>query len=176
VRQRLGYAPGRPLVICAVGGTGIGRHLLRKTIDAWPLIRAQRPGAQCVAVAGPRIDPASLPQSPGLEVRGYVQCLYEHLAVSDLAIVQGGLATTMELTITRRPFLYFPLAGHFEQLYHVAHRLDAHRAGQRLLYQDTNADALADAVLQALRTDTSGYRQHQPGAARRAASLIAELL
>jgi UDP-N-acetylglucosamine:LPS N-acetylglucosamine transferase len=82
----------------------------------------------------------------------------------------------MELTITRRPFLYFPLAAHFEQLYHVAHRLDAHRAGQRLAYQDTSVDALADAVLQALGTDTSRYRQHQPGAARRAASLIAELL
>ena len=109
-------------------------------------------------------------------VRGYVQDLYQHLAVADLAVVQGGLATTMELAITRRPFLYFPLAGHFEQLYHVAHRLDAHRAGQRLVYQDTNADALADAVLRALGTDTSGYGQPRPGAARRAASLIAELL
>ncbi|HEX7197990.1 MAG TPA: glycosyltransferase, partial [Dongiaceae bacterium] len=154
----------------------VGQHLLRKTIGAWPLIHAQRPDACGVAVAGPRINPASLPRHPGLEVRGYIQGLYEHFAVADLAIVQGGLATTMELTITRRPFLYFPLAGHFEQLYHVAHRLDAHRAGQRLAYQDTNADAVADAVLQALGTDTTGYRQHRPGAARRAASLIAELL
>jgi pimeloyl-ACP methyl ester carboxylesterase/UDP:flavonoid glycosyltransferase YjiC (YdhE family) len=176
VRQRLGYDPRRPLIICAVGGTGIGCHLLRKTIDAWPLIHAQRPDAHCVAVAGPRIDPASLPQTPGLDVRGYVHDLYEHLAVADLAIVQGGLATTMELAITRRPFLYFPLAGHFEQLYHVAHRLDAHHAGRRLAYQDTNADALADAALQTLGTDTSAYRQHRPGAARRAASFIAELL
>jgi len=176
VRQRLGYDPGRPLVICAVGGTGIGQHLLRKTINAWPLIHAQRPDARCVAVAGPRINPASLPRHPALTVRGYVQDLYEHLAVADLAIVQGGLATTMELAITRRPFLYFPLAGHFEQLYHVAHRLDALRAGRRLTYRDTNANALADAVLQALGTDTSGYREHRPGAARRTASLIAELL
>jgi pimeloyl-ACP methyl ester carboxylesterase/predicted glycosyltransferase len=176
VRQRLGYDSERPLIICSVGGTGIGQHLLRKTIDAWPLIHAQRPDACCVAVAGPRINPASLPRHPALKVRGYVQGLYEHLAVADLAIVQGGLATTMELTITRRPFLYFPLAGHFEQLYHVAHRLDAHRAGQRLAYHDTNADALADAALQTLGTDTSAYRQHRPGAARRAASLIAELL
>ncbi len=176
VRQRLGYDPERPLVISAVGGTGIGQHLLRKTIAAWPLIHARRPEARCVAVAGPRIDVASLPQHLGLEVRGYVPDLYEHLAVADLAIVQGGLATTMELAITRRPFLYFPLAGHFEQLYHVTHRLDAHRAGHRLTYQDTSTDALADAALQALGTDTSGYRQHQPGAARRAATLIAELL
>ena len=81
----------------------------------------------------------------------------------------------MELTITRRPFLYFPLAGHFEQLYHVAHRLDAHHAGQHLAYQDTNADALADMALQTLGTDTSAYRQHRQGKARRAASLIAGL-
>jgi predicted glycosyltransferase len=176
VRRRLGYDPARPLVICAVGGTGIGQHLLRKTVDAWPLIQAQRPDAHCVAVAGPRINPASLPRNRGLEVRGYVPDLYEHLAVADLAIVQGGLATTMELTIARRPFLYFPLGGHFEQLYHVAYRLDTHRAGRRLAYQDTNADTLANAALQTLGTDTSAYRQHQPGAAQRAASFIAELL
>jgi pimeloyl-ACP methyl ester carboxylesterase/UDP-N-acetylglucosamine:LPS N-acetylglucosamine transferase len=176
VRRRLGYDPERPLVICTVGGTGIGRRLLRKAVDAWPLIRAQRPEARCVAVAGPRIDPASFPRNPGLEVRGYVPNLYQHLAVADLGIVQGGLATTMELTITRRPFLYFPLAGHFEQLYHVAYRLDAHGAGRRLAYQDTDADTMADAALQTLGTDTSAYRQHRPGAAGRAASLIAELL
>ena len=33
----------------------------------------------------------------------------------DLAVVQGGLTTTMELVAGRRPFLYFPLANHFEQ-------------------------------------------------------------
>ena len=63
-----------------------------------------------VAVAGPRIDPESLPPHAGLEVHGYVDRLYRHLAVCDLAVVQGGLTTTMELTAAKRPFLYFPLA------------------------------------------------------------------
>ena len=35
--------------------------------------------------------------------------LYRHLAACDLAVVQGGLTTTMELTAAKRPFLYFPL-------------------------------------------------------------------
>jgi hypothetical protein len=30
--------------------------------------------------------------------------------------VQGGLTTAMELTTNRRPFLYFPLAHHFERI------------------------------------------------------------
>ena len=50
-----------------------------------------------IVVAGPRIDPASLPVSAGLEVRGYVHELYRHLAACDLAVVQGGLTTAMEL-------------------------------------------------------------------------------
>ena len=33
-----------------------------------------------------------------------------HLAACDLAVVQGGLTTTMELAANRRPFLYFPAA------------------------------------------------------------------
>jgi UDP-N-acetylglucosamine:LPS N-acetylglucosamine transferase len=58
-----------------------------------------------IVVAGPRIDPASLPRHDGLEIRPYVHQLYRHLAACDLAIVQGGLTTAMELTASRRPFL-----------------------------------------------------------------------
>jgi pimeloyl-ACP methyl ester carboxylesterase len=42
--------------------------------------------------------------------RAYVHELYRHLAACDLAVVQGGLTTCMELTANRRPFLYLPLA------------------------------------------------------------------
>jgi pimeloyl-ACP methyl ester carboxylesterase len=48
-------------------------------------------------LAGPRIDPASLPQADGLEVHPYVHGLYRHLAACDLAVVQGGLTTTPEV-------------------------------------------------------------------------------
>ena len=72
-----------------------------------------------VVVAGPRIDPATLPTHDGLEMRAYVHDLYRQLAACDLAVVQGGLTTSMELTANRRPFLYFPLRHHFEQNFHV---------------------------------------------------------
>jgi hypothetical protein len=52
-----------------------------------------------------------------------VHNLFEHLACSDLALVQGGLSTCMELVATRRPFLSFPLERHFEQCIHVQNRL-----------------------------------------------------
>ncbi len=83
-----------------------------------------------IVVAGPRIDPATLPQRDGLEVRAYVHDLYRHLAACDLAVVQGGLTTAMELTANRRPFLYFPLRHHFEQNFHVRHRLERYGAGR----------------------------------------------
>jgi len=176
VRRRLGYDPDRPLVICAVGGTAVGQHLLRKAIDAWPLIQQGQPDAQGVVVAGPRIDPQSLPHHEGLEIRPYVHNLYEHLAVADLGIVQGGLSTTMELTVNRRPFIYFPLRSHFEQEYHVAHRLHRYRAGRRLQYAETSTETLAEAALSTLGADTGPYLTHVPGGAKQAASLIADLL
>ena len=83
-----------------------------------------------IVVAGPRIDPATLPQADGLEVRPYVHDLYRHLAACDLAVVQGGLTTAMELTANRRPFIYFPLEHHFEQNLHVRHRLERYGAGR----------------------------------------------
>ena len=89
------------------------------------------PGLRMVAVAGPRIDPGQLPAHPDVELRAYVHDLYRHLAVCDLAVVQGGLTTTMELVANNTPFLYFPLGHHFEQRFHVPHRLARYGAGRR---------------------------------------------
>ena len=83
-----------------------------------------------MVVTGPRIDPASLPRRRGATIRGYVPDLYQHLAACDLAVVQGGLTTCMELTANRRPFLYVPLRHHFEQNFHVRHRLERYGAGR----------------------------------------------
>ena len=128
-----------------------------------------------VVVTGPRIDPASLPQADGLEVRAYVHQLYRHLAACDLAVVQGGLSTCMELTANRRPFLYFPLAHHFEQNFHVAHRLDRHRAGRRMDYASMDSTAIADAIAAEIGRPVD-YRPVATDGATRAANLIAELL
>jgi hypothetical protein len=72
-------------------------------------------------------DPDSLPPTDGLEVHGYVHGLYRHLAACDLAVVQGGLTTAMELTAAQRPFIYVPPRHHFEQDFHVRHRLARYR-------------------------------------------------
>jgi pimeloyl-ACP methyl ester carboxylesterase/predicted glycosyltransferase len=175
-RARLGFDPDRPLVICTAGGTAVGRHLLRKASEAWPLIQQARPDAYGLVVAGPRLDPSSLPPIDGLEIRSYVHNLYEYLAVADLGIVQGGLSTAMELTVNRRPFLYFPLKNHCEQVYHVAHRLERYRAGKRLQYADVSVESLAAAAVETLGADTSSYHPFKPGAAGRAATLMADLL
>ncbi len=82
----------------------------------------------------------------GVEVRGYVPDLYRELAACDIAVVQGGLTTTMELVAARRPFLYFPSAHHFEQQIHVAHRLARYRAGRRMDYATAVPEVIADAI------------------------------
>jgi predicted glycosyltransferase len=113
--------------LVAVGGSGVGSDLLRRVIAAYPEARRRVPDLTMVVVAGPRISPASLRACDGVTILPYVRDLHRHLAACDVAVVQGGLTTTMELTANRRPFLYFPLRGHFEQNLHVAHRLDRYR-------------------------------------------------
>ena len=163
-RARLGYELDRPLLMAAVGGTAVGEPLLRKVLAAWPLIRRQRPEAECVVVVGPRIDPQRLAGVDGVTVRPYIHNLYEHLACADLGLVQGGLSTTMELTLNRRPFLYFPLKNHCEQEHHVPYRLARYGAGQRLAFATTSAEQLAEAALAGLGASASGYRPHTLGA------------
>ena len=70
--------------------------------------------------------------------------LDRHLAACDLAIVQGGLTTCMELAAAGTPFLYFPLRNHFEQNFHVAHRLERYDAGRRMEYATASPDIIAE--------------------------------
>ena len=128
-----------------------------------------------VAVAGPRINPDSLPSRPGLEVHGYLEGLYRHLAVCDLAVVQGGLTTTMELAAAQRPFLYFPLYNHFEQNFHVRHRLDQYGAGRHMDFRSTDPDLLAEAIATEVGRQVH-YHSVETDGAQRAARLIAELI
>jgi len=175
LRDELGYRPDEQVCVVTVGGSGVGEALLRRVIAAYPEAKRRAPALRMVVVAGPRIDPAALPRHEGLEVHPFVNRLYRHLAACDLAVVQGGLTTTMELAANRRPFLYFPLAHHFEQNLHVRHRLDRYRAGRRMDYATSDPDAIADAITAEIGR-TVDYRPVETDGAARAASLIAELL
>ncbi len=81
----------------------------------------------------------------------------------------------MELTAARRPFLYFPLRHHFEQHFHVAHRLDRYRAGRRMDFESATPDVIAQAIAEEIGRDVD-YRPVETDGARRAAQRIAELL
>jgi pimeloyl-ACP methyl ester carboxylesterase/predicted glycosyltransferase len=175
LRAELGYRPDERVCLVTVGGSGVGENLLRRVIDAYPLAAQRVPGLRMIVVAGPRIDPASLPSADGLEVRPYVAQLHRHLAAADLSIVQGGLTTCMELTATGRPFLYVPLRHHFEQQLHVAHRLRRHGAGRRLDYDEITPDGLAGAIADEIGREVR-YRPVPSDGAARAAALLAELL
>lgn len=149
--------------------------MISKLIAAYPLAKGAVPKLRMVVVTGPRIDPAQFPQYAGLELHSYVHRLYAHLCVCDLAVVQGGLTTTMELTAAKRPFLYFPLAHHFEQNFHVRHRLDRYRAGECMDYSTSDPDLVAARIAQLIGKRVDYVDVETDGAAR-AAQLIAELI
>jgi pimeloyl-ACP methyl ester carboxylesterase/predicted glycosyltransferase len=174
-RQALGYRDDERVCIVTVGGSGVGGHLLRRVIAAYPEAKDRVPDLRMIVVTGPRIDPGSLPAHDGLEIRPYVHELYRHLAACDLAVVQGGLTTTMELTASRRPFLYFPLRHHFEQNLHVRHRLDRYRAGRCMDYYSTGPADIAAAIASEIGRDID-YRPVATDGAARAAALLADLL
>jgi pimeloyl-ACP methyl ester carboxylesterase/predicted glycosyltransferase len=175
IRHELGYRDDEQVCVVTVGGSGVGSHLLRRLVDAYPIAAARVPGLRMLLVAGPRIDPASFGDIEGVTVAAYVPELYRHLAASDLAVVQGGLTTCMELTATQRPFAYLPLREHFEQHFHVHHRLQRHGAGQRVDYDEADPDALAELIATGIGRPASYHAVERDGAAKAAAS-IAELL
>ena len=175
LRAELGYATDEKVCVVTVGGSGVGVHLLRRLIDAFPEAKERVPALRMVVVAGPRIDPATLPEADGLEIRRYVHDLYRLLAACDLAVVQGGLTTAMELTANRRPFIYFPLRHHFEQNLHVRHRLERYGAGRCMDFATATPETIARAIADEIGRVVD-YRPVETDGAARAAALIAELL
>jgi pimeloyl-ACP methyl ester carboxylesterase len=90
LRAELGYRPHERVCLVTVGGSGVGASLLRRVMGAFPAAAQLVPGLRMIVVAGPRIDPATLPAADGLEVHAFVEDLYRHLAACDLAVVQAG--------------------------------------------------------------------------------------
>jgi hypothetical protein len=79
LRNELGYRAGEQVCIVTVGGSGVGSHLLRRVLEAFPEVKRQ-------------VMASGSPSAP--------------------------------YTSSARP------AHHFEQNFHVAHRLDRHGAGR----------------------------------------------
>ncbi|HEY5875476.1 MAG TPA: alpha/beta fold hydrolase [Ilumatobacteraceae bacterium] len=175
LRAELGYHPDERICIVSVGGSGVGADLLRRVVEAAPAARRAVDGLRFVVVTGPRIDPATMPAVDGVEYRPYVDRLYRHLAGADLAVVQGGLSTTMELAACRVPFVYVPLRNHFEQNFHVRARLDRYNAGRHLDYADADPDHVAAVIAEEIGRSPTVRAVETDGAAK-AAAIIAELV
>jgi hypothetical protein len=118
--------------------------------------------AELLPVYGPRIDPDEFPAVPGIRVAVYVRDLFRTLACCDLAVVPGGLSTTMELVANRRPFIYsgapYRAAG--------SRRKSSAR-------NDCAAGWLADEMRRRLHTAVA-YAPVETGAALTAAKLIGQ--
>jgi predicted glycosyltransferase len=174
-RHALGYGE-EALVVCAAGGTSIGRGLLELCGAAWLPLRESLPEVRMVLVCGPRLPVESVRAPKGVEVRGYVPRLYEHFASSDVSVVQCGASSTTELAALRKRFVYFPVDGHFEQDM-VAARLARYGVGRRMSLPGTTPAALAGAILgEYARSGTSTPSSLPTDGARNAAMHILNVL
>jgi hypothetical protein len=169
-RRELGYGE-EPLVICSVGGTAIGRELLELCGKAYPRLRERLPDVRMVLVCGPRIPTESIRVPDGVDVRGHVPRLFEHLACCDVAVGQCGASSTTELSALKKPFIYFPVDGHYEQEL-VAARLARYGLGRRMSLKETTPDDLAVAIHEESQRVVADSGLPVDGAARAAKHIL----
>ncbi len=174
IRTKLGYG-NEPLVICATGGTGVGRELLELCGKAYPLLKKEIPDLHMVCVCGELLglDPPKL--SPEVELHRFIPNIYEHYAACDLAVVVGGGTTTIELTALGKPFIFFPLENQFDQQIYVSERIARHKAGIRMEYHQTTPEMLTQAILKNIARKMEDKSIPVDGA-KKAAEIISEHL
>ena len=175
LRDRLGFRVGEKVCIITVGGSGVGAPLIRRILESIPIAHCQIPELRMIVIRGPRLKLNDQGYDKSIEFRGFEPNLPLLLAACDLAIVQGGLSTCMELAAVGTPFIYFPLEHHFEQNVHVRHRLEMYKAGRRLSFAQCDAKIIAAAICDELSKPVQSMAVERDGA-QRAASLIAGLL
>lgn len=175
LRDHFNYMADEKVCIVTVGGSGVGGGLIRRILAAYPIAKRHIPELRMIVVTGPRLDPRSFELPKGVEIRAFVADLDRHLAACDLALVQGGLTTSMELAAAGTPFIYFPLKNHFEQNYHVAHRLDQYNAGRKMIFDQSNPNQIAQAMVEEI-TRKCEYKPVESNGAAIAAKMLAELL
>ncbi len=146
IRDKLDLG-SEPLIVCSVGGTSIGLPLLELCCRAFPLIKEEIPSAKMLLAPGPRISRGHFNATEGITVKDHLSNLYEYFAACDLAIVHAGGSTTLELVALGKPFIYFPVEGHFEQQVHVAARLERLHAGVKMQFSQTTPAMLAEKVV-----------------------------
>jgi pimeloyl-ACP methyl ester carboxylesterase len=175
IREALGFSSDEKILLVAVGGTSVGRALIEKCLAAQPALQDAIPGIRTIVMCGPRIDLSSFENYENVEFKPFVSEPIELYAACDLAVIQGGLATAMELTALNRPFLYFPLKEHFEQQDFVSYRLDRYRAGVRMDYDETDPAKLAQTIAASIDKPVD-YHPVSTDGAQKAASMILGLL
>ena len=158
-----------------MGGTSVGRPLIEKCLDAHNSLQNKISGLRTQVLCGPRLDPESFSRCENVEFKPFVSDPIKLFAACDLAIIQGGLSTAMELTALNRPFLYFPLKDHFEQQDFVPFRLKRYNAGIRMDFDATGTEDLAGAIAENMGK-TVNYHPVNTDGAQKAASMILGIL
>jgi len=169
LRRELGYGK-ESLVICTIGGTGVGKALLELCAESYSLIKEKIPDLQMILACGPNIPPDSISVPDGVIVKGYIPDLYKHFAASDLIITQCGGSTTTELTALKKNFLYFPLENHFEQDL-IAEKLRENNFGVEMHFAQVTPQILADTIITNIGKKVE-YPQIDINGAKKAAQLI----
>ena len=159
-----------------ITATQVGRGaFIEKCLEAQAGLKERIPGIRTLVLCGPRIDPKSFGFSEGVEFRSFIPDPMKLYAACDLAIIQGGLSTAMELTALERPFLYFPLKDHFEQQDYVDFRLKRYEAGIRMEFDGTTSSRLAEAIAIHIGSPVK-YKPVNTDGAAKASSMIIDLL
>ncbi len=89
----------------AVGGPAVSVDLIRRVVDSFPQAAAAVSDMRMIVVTGPRIAPSTLPEMKASSTKRTWTSCTGTFAVCDLAIVQGRLTSTMELTASKVPFI-----------------------------------------------------------------------
>ncbi len=135
--------PGRPHVLCTIGGFGYRKPIFRKVIEAADMDRS----INYTLLSGPSVDPEDFEKLPeNVTILKFIDDQFPYMKASDVIIAPGGHSTMMEALSFGIPMITVPDQNHSEQL-NNSQVIEEDGLGKKLEYSASSEDILRNVRL-----------------------------
>jgi|GEM_PF-799008 UDP-N-acetylglucosamine:LPS N-acetylglucosamine transferase len=168
-RELFGLPSERRLIVFSIGGTSIGKRLLKLVADNADTL-GRRLDSTLALLIGPRLEPSNFaPTTETLRIAPFTTDAIKYFAAADCLVTQAGASTLNEASVLSVPCVCIPIENHWEQLRN-AQRFSKRFGFEVLTHGKLSLETLSETIERAMMSSRRAQRKFSSGEAGRVAA------